>query len=55
MNDMFCFQCQETMKYTGCTQRGTCGKTATVVNLQDLVIYCLRASHLGGPGEGIWE
>ena len=24
---MFCFQCQETAKGTGCTVRGVCGKT----------------------------
>ena len=24
--DMFCYQCQETAKGTGCTLRGVCGK-----------------------------
>lgn len=39
---MFCYQCQETAKGTGCTMRGVCGKTADVANLQDLLIYVLK-------------
>lgn len=39
---MFCFQCQETAKGTGCTIKGVCGKTEDVSNLQDLLIYVLR-------------
>ena len=39
---MFCFQCQETAKGTGCTMRGVCGKTSDVANLQDLLIYTLK-------------
>lgn len=39
---MFCYQCQETAKGTGCTIRGVCGKTADVANLQDLLIYALK-------------
>ncbi|WP_352418128.1 hydroxylamine reductase [Proteiniborus sp.] len=39
---MFCYQCQETSKGTGCTLRGVCGKTADVANLQDLLIYSLK-------------
>ena len=27
-NKMFCFQCQETAKGTGCTIKGVCGKEA---------------------------
>ncbi len=38
---MFCYQCQETARGTGCTVRGVCGKTADVANLQDLLIYTL--------------
>ncbi|MEJ2322609.1 MAG: hypothetical protein P8Z31_09855, partial [Gammaproteobacteria bacterium] len=33
---MFCYQCQETAKGTGCTIRGVCGKTDDVAALQDL-------------------
>ncbi|MDP4127519.1 MAG: hydroxylamine reductase [Bacillota bacterium] len=39
---MFCFQCQETAKGTGCTVRGVCGKPENVANLQDLLIYTLK-------------
>lgn len=39
---MFCFQCQETAKNTGCTVRGVCGKTEDVAKLQDLLIYSLK-------------
>ncbi len=39
---MFCFQCQETAKGTGCTVRGVCGKTDDVAKLQDLLIYVLK-------------
>lgn len=39
---MFCFQCQEAAKGTGCTVRGVCGKTDNVANLQDLLIYVLK-------------
>lgn len=39
---MFCYQCQETVKNTGCTSRGVCGKDETTANLQDLLIYILQ-------------
>lgn len=39
---MFCYQCQETARNTGCNIRGVCGKTEEVANLQDLLIYTLR-------------
>jgi len=39
---MFCFQCQETAKNSGCTIRGVCGKTDETSNLQDLLIYVLK-------------
>ncbi|MFA9379468.1 MAG: hydroxylamine reductase [Acetanaerobacterium sp.] len=39
---MFCYQCQETAKGTGCEVRGVCGKTAEVAKLQDLLIYTLK-------------
>jgi hydroxylamine reductase len=40
---MFCFQCQETAKNSGCTIHGACGKKGSTANLQDLLI-----SHLKG-------
>ncbi|MDP4126791.1 MAG: hydroxylamine reductase [Bacillota bacterium] len=39
---MFCYQCQEAAKGTGCTIAGVCGKTENVANLQDLLIYTLK-------------
>ena len=39
---MFCYQCQETAKGTGCTIKGVCGKTDNVAKLQDLLIYTLK-------------
>lgn len=39
---MFCFQCQETAKNTGCTIKGMCGKPEETANLQDLLIFVLR-------------
>ena len=39
---MFCYQCQETAKGTGCTIKGVCGKTDDVANLQDLLIFTLK-------------
>lgn len=39
---MFCFQCQETAKNSGCTLRGVCGKQESTSNLQDLLIYVLK-------------
>lgn len=42
MEKMFCYQCQETAKGTGCTVRGVCGKTPDVANLQDLLLFILK-------------
>ncbi len=39
---MFCFQCQETAKGSGCTVKGVCGKEDTTANLQDLLIFNLK-------------
>ncbi len=51
---MFCFQCQEAAKGTGCTIKGVCGKTHDVANLQDLLLYSLKgiawlAEHTTAP------
>jgi len=40
--NMFCYQCQETLKNEGCTVNGICGKKADTANLQDLLIYVLK-------------
>ncbi|WP_367566633.1 hydroxylamine reductase [Lacrimispora sp.] len=39
---MFCYQCQETAKNTGCTIKGVCGKNEEVAKLQDLLIYATK-------------
>ena len=39
---MFCYQCQETARNTGCTVKGVCGKNEEVAKLQDLLIYVLK-------------
>lgn len=39
---MFCFQCQETAKGTGCDLMGVCGKTPEVSNIQDLLLFVAR-------------
>ncbi len=39
---MFCFQCQETAKNTGCTVKGMCGKEDATANFQDLLIFNLK-------------
>ena len=39
---MFCNQCEQTAKGTGCTVMGVCGNLAPVADLQDHVIYALR-------------
>lgn len=36
---MFCYQCQETAKNSGCTVSGVCGKKPQTALLQDLLIY----------------
>ena len=41
-NKMFCYQCQETARNTGCTIQGVCGKTATTAIMQDLLIYVTK-------------
>ena len=39
---MFCYQCQEAAKGTGCEIKGVCGKNEDVAKLQDLLIYTLK-------------
>jgi len=39
---MFCFQCQEAAKGTGCTIKGVCGKSDDVANLQDLLVFVAK-------------
>jgi len=45
---MFCFQCQETAKNTGCNVRGVCGKPEELAGLQDLLTYALKGISIYG-------
>lgn len=45
---MFCFQCQETAKGTGCVVRGVCGKTEDVAQVQDLLVWVARGISILG-------
>lgn len=42
MDAMFCYQCQETAKGTGCTIRGVCGKDAPTANMMDALMFVIR-------------
>jgi len=52
---MFCFQCEQTSRGTGCISSGVCGKDEQTASLQDLVIhaakgiaqYATRAARIG--------
>ena len=41
-NTMFCFQCQEAAKGTGCTMRGVCGKLPQTSTYIDLLLSAVR-------------
>lgn len=45
---MFCYQCQETAKNTGCTVKGVCGKPEETANLMDLLIHMLKGISIYG-------
>ncbi len=45
---MFCYQCQETAKNSGCTLKGVCGKEESTSHLQDVLIYALKGISLYG-------
>jgi len=40
--DMFCYQCSQTARGTGCTVKGVCGKEATVARLQDNLLIATK-------------
>ncbi len=39
---MFCYQCEQTAKGSGCTVRGVCGKEPQVAALQDSLLYATK-------------
>ena len=45
---MFCYQCQETAKGTGCVVRGVCGKTDDVAQVQDLLVWVAKGISILG-------
>ena len=50
-NKMFCFQCQETAKGTGCTISGVCGKRPETSRWQDLLLSVVRG--IGTIGDSL--
>lgn len=40
--NMFCFQCQETAKGTGCTVKGVCGKMSSTSAMMDMLLFSVR-------------
>lgn len=58
---MFCYQCEQTAKGTGCTAVGVCGKDSTTATLQDLLLYAAegismyahRARQLGASDKDV--
>ena len=39
---MFCYQCEQTSKGTGCTVAGVCGKNEDIQSLQDTLLFGLK-------------
>jgi hydroxylamine reductase len=39
---MFCYQCEETVKGTGCTIKGVCGKEDEIAAYQDVLVYLCK-------------
>jgi len=42
MSSMFCYQCEQSSKGTGCTQFGVCGKDPETSALQDLLVHAAK-------------
>jgi hydroxylamine reductase len=40
--EMFCYQCEQTFRGTGCNKLGVCGKEPQTATLQDLLIYAVK-------------
>ena len=41
-DEMFCYQCQETARGSGCTKKGVCGKRPETSARMDLLLYATR-------------
>ena len=42
MTNMFCYQCEQASKGTGCITLGVCGKTPEAAALQDLIVHAVK-------------
>jgi hydroxylamine reductase len=61
---MFCNQCEETVRGTGCTVKGVCGKEDEIAAHQDVLVYLCKGISVrnlaaieegkGNPGAGIF-
>ena len=40
--EMFCYQCEQTARNTGCTELGICGKDPETAALQDLLVHATK-------------
>lgn len=40
--EMFCYQCSQTARGSGCTIQGVCGKSATAARLQDNLLFAIK-------------
>ena len=48
---MFCYQCKQTVKCTGCTTFGVCGKDPDTATLQDLLVEVCKQIAVAAKGK----
>ena len=48
---MFCYQCEQTVKCTGCTTFGVCGKDPDTATLQDLLVEVCKQIAVAAKGK----
>ena len=48
---MFCYQCEQTVKCTGCTVFGVCGKDPDTATLQDLLVEVCKQIAVAAKGK----
>src|SRR5659263_169678 len=57
-DSMFCFQCEQTARGTGCTTGGVCGKSVSQADLQDRLtgeLVALARVEEGHATESTWK
>ncbi|WP_194191343.1 hydroxylamine reductase [Clostridium chrysemydis] len=52
-NEMFCYQCEQTVGGKGCTRVGVCGKSPVIAAFQDMIIYEVKG--IGIIGKSILD